>query len=213
MAAIAPPGHWPHPREAMNPQRVACKFFVQPDPTAPVDLHPFIGLFHRFIQEAVLPGLLIDVADYAHVPEGPGVLLIGHDVDYGLDLAGGRAGLLTTRKRLDGASLVEALGDTLLRGLRAIEAIEKDGSTGLRFDPRSVTVQVVDRLAAPNHDDGYAALAVEVAPVLARLYGEKVEVSRANADDPRKCLALRAVAQEGDSAAALADRLEEEGSR
>lgn len=191
----------------MNPQRVACKFFVEPDPTAPVELHPCIGLFHRFIQEAVLPGLLIDVADYTHVPEGPGVLLIGHDVDYGLDLGGGRAGLLTTRKRLDGASLTDALGDTLQRGLRAIDAIESDGSTGLRFDPRAVVIQVIDRLAAPNDEGAYAALTDEVAPVLAALYGEKVEMARAHAEDSRKCLALRATAQERESAAVLANRL------
>ena len=150
----------------MNPSRVACKFFVHPDPTAPVELHPFIGLFHRFIQEAAVPGLLIDVADYAHVPEGPGVLLVGHDVDYGLDLAGGRAGLLTTRKRLEGAPLAASLRSALEWGLRTVEAIESAASTVLRIDPRAVTIQVVDRLAGPNEASAYAELVKEAAPVL-----------------------------------------------
>lgn len=191
----------------MNPKRVACKFFVHPDPTAPLDLHPFIGLFHRFIQEGALPGLLLDVADYAHVPEGPGVLLVGHDVDYGLDLAGGRAGLLTTRKHLDGASLANALRSALGWGLRAIEAIESDAGIALRFDPHAVTIQVVDRLAGPNDTAAYQRLAAQAAPVLAELYGEKVEVARAQADDPRRCLALSAVSQESASAGELAQRL------
>lgn len=191
----------------MNPNRVACKFFVHPDPTAPLDLHPFIGLFHRFIRESAVPGLLIDVADYAHVPDGPGVLLVGHDVDYGLDLAGGRAGLLTTRKRLDGESLASALRSALEWGLRVVAAIESDGSTGLAIDPRAVTIQVVDRLAGPNDESAYQELAREAAPVLADLYGEKVDVSRAQADDARKCLAMRAVSQETASAGELADRL------
>jgi hypothetical protein len=83
----------------MNTQRIAVKFFVEPDPRATVDLEPFIAMFHRFIQQGSVEGLLIDVADYAHVIEGPGVILIGHDVDYGIDTTGGRAGLLVTRKR------------------------------------------------------------------------------------------------------------------
>ena len=61
----------------MNPQRIAIKFFVTPDPTEAVDLAPFTPLFHEFIQKASVPGLLIDVADYAHVPNGPGIILIG----------------------------------------------------------------------------------------------------------------------------------------
>jgi hypothetical protein len=192
----------------MHPKRVACKFFVHPDASAPVDLHPFIGLFHRFIQQAEVPGVLIDVADYAHVPEGPGVLLVGHDVDYGLDLAGGRAGLLTTRKQLSGAGLAEALRSALAWGLRTVEAIERDGSAGVRFDPSAVTVQVVDRLAGPNDAAAFSSLAERAAPVLAELYGEKHEVSRAQAEDPRRCLALHAVSQETASAGELAGRLE-----
>jgi hypothetical protein len=191
----------------MNPKRVACKFFIHPDASAEVDLHPFIGLFHRFIQAGALPGLLIDVADYAHVPEGPGVLLVGHEVDYGLDLAGGRAGLLTTRKQLGGASLADALRSALVWGLQAIDAIERDGSTGIRFDPSLVSVQVVDRLVAPNDAAGWASLLEQAAPVLADLYGEKVEVSRIQADDPRRCLALQAFCREAAPASELARRL------
>ena len=36
-----------------------------------IDLTQAIPVFHRWIQEQALPGLLIDVADYRHVPEGP----------------------------------------------------------------------------------------------------------------------------------------------
>lgn len=197
----------------MQPKRVACKFFVHPDPTAPVDLHPFIGLFHRFIQQETLPGLLIDVADYAHVPEGPGVLLVGHDVDYGLDLNAGRAGLLTTRKRLEGLDLASALRSALLWGLRAVDAIEHDGGAPVRFDPHAVTLLVPDRLVAPNDDAGYARLLELVAPVLSDLYDEKVELSRAGGGDPRSPLGLHAVAQEKAGAAELAERLVAGGAR
>lgn len=29
-----------------------------------------VKMFHRWIQQAAVPGLLIDVADYLHVPDG-----------------------------------------------------------------------------------------------------------------------------------------------
>jgi hypothetical protein len=67
----------------MDPHRIAIKFFVESDPRAAVDLEPFIPMFHRFVQQGSVEGLLVDVADYAHVRDGPGVILIGHDVDYG----------------------------------------------------------------------------------------------------------------------------------
>src|SRR4029453_8781118 len=116
----------------MNPLRLAIKIPA----TRPIPrdaLHPFIGVFHRFIQEQAVPGLLIDVADYAHVPEGPGVMLIGHEVDYGIDLARGRTGLLTVRKRAGESDLVALFRDTLAMTLAAARAIEADPTVDVRF--------------------------------------------------------------------------------
>ncbi|MGH0032145.1 MAG: hypothetical protein ACQGVC_20335 [Myxococcota bacterium] len=191
----------------MNPQRISCKFFLHPDPTAPVVLSPFIGMFHRFIQEKTLDGLLLDVADYAHVPDGPGILLVGHDVDYGLDLAEGRAGLLVVRKRYGELPAADALRLALASALGAITAIEADGSGDVRFATSAVTVQLLDRLATPNDDATYEAARSALAPVLSDLYGEKHEVARAHADDPRKPLTLTVTANEAPAADELAARL------
>ena len=79
------------------PQRIKVKYFVQ-EPAA-VDLPAFIPVFHHWIQEHRVEGLLIDVADYKHMQNGPGIVLIGHEADYALDLAGGRPGLIYDRKR------------------------------------------------------------------------------------------------------------------
>ena len=43
--------------------------------------------------------LLIDVADYEHVPNGPGTVLVSHEANIHLDLADGRPGLLYIRKQ------------------------------------------------------------------------------------------------------------------
>lgn len=191
----------------MIPQRVAAKFFISPDPTDDIELHPFIGLFHRFIQEHRVEGLLIDVADYAHVPDGPGVLLVGHDVDYGLDLTAGRAGLLTTRKRYEGLALGEVVRDTLRKALLAVQAIEDDGAAGVRFATDAVEIAFVDRLATPNTEEALAAVRAEVEPVVEKLFGAGYEIRRIHRDDARQSLALSVTATETVAAAALAERL------
>jgi hypothetical protein len=191
----------------MTPQRVACKLFVRPDPGAELDLTPFIGMFHRFIQRKSLDGLLIDVADYAHVPEGPGVLLVGHEFDYGLDLGGGRAGLLTTRKRYGKLALAEAARGVLIAALRAADAIERDGGAGVRFGTDALVIQVIDRLAAPNDRASYRAAVAELTPLLTDLYGEKHEVVHASEADPRQLLAIQVTARDAAPAAELAARL------
>ena len=35
-----------------------------------------VGVFHHWIKDTVCPEMLIDVAEYSHVPAGPGVMLI-----------------------------------------------------------------------------------------------------------------------------------------
>jgi rhodanese-related sulfurtransferase len=136
------------------------------------------------------------------------VALIGHEVDYVIDFAGGRAGLLVVRKRLDGRPAGEALGETLGMALEAIEAIEQDGGGGFRFATDGFEVQVFDRARAANDDDSFAALRAELEPVAAALFGaEGLTLARADADDARKALALHVGTPRSEPAATLAARL------
>ncbi|HVH19405.1 MAG TPA: rhodanese-like domain-containing protein [Myxococcota bacterium] len=198
----------------MKPQRIAVKFFAAPDPAAPVDLHPFIGIFHRFIQQKALPGLLVDVADYAHVPDGPGVILIGHEVDYGIDQAGGQTGLLAVRKRLAATPLADAARDALQRALAAVVAIEAEPEAKLRFATQAFQLDVLDRLAAPNDEAAFGAARQALAPVCDALYGAgSWKAERASADDPRKPLVLRVEAPGAPTASVLLDRIEKSASQ
>jgi len=191
----------------MIPKRIAAKFFVSPDPGAAVDVEPFIGVFHRFIQQGALEGLLLDVADYAHVPEGPGVLLVGHDVDYAIDQTGGRTGLLTTRKHFGDLPLSEVVRDLLRKSLIAIQAIEKDGGANLRFATDAVTLQFLDRLATPNTADDFEAARRGISPVFEKLFDAGCELTRAHGDDPRKPLSVSVTAREAVAADALLQKL------
>lgn len=189
-----------------NPRRIAAKFFAQPDSSAPADLSPFIGVFHRFIQNAALEGLLIDVADYRHVPDGPGVILIGHDVDYGIDLASGRPGLITTHKRAAAFPLAEALRDTVRRALIAVRALEHASEP--RFATSRLELRFVDALALPNSDASYEAVREEIDSVVAPLFGASgYLLARAGADDPRGMLTAVVDAIDAPDVGSLLDRI------
>jgi len=160
----------------MLPQRLSIKIFAA-DPGA-VDLDVFTPIFHRWIQNRAVEGLLIDVADYKHVPDGPGILLIGHEADYSLDMAEGRPGLLYTRKRELPASLDEGLRQARRLALAACQLIEAE--TALRFDVQQAEVTLLDRLNTPNTEENFAALEPQVRAVFADL--GKLNITRAYTD-------------------------------
>lgn len=174
-----------------NPQRLAVKICARSPQLSHAELEASVALFHRYIQQQRLPGLLLDVADYAHVPGGPGVVLIGHDVDYGIDQSGGRAGLLVLRKRNRELALAELIRDTLRFAFAAAAALEIDGPSAFLLDLGRLEIRVPDRLALRNDAAGAAALERAARPLLAALYGSAApRVNHASAADPRCMLAI-----------------------
>lgn len=143
-------------------------------PSAEVEAEEFIPVFHRWITGRVLPELLIDVADYSHVPEGPGVLLIGHDAQYAYDLSRGEPGLLYSRRRetsaeLQGIDTLDRRVESLLAcAFRACDLIEAEPALAGRvaFDRGRVELRVNDRLF-PRTDDAAATLAAALERALA----------------------------------------------
>jgi hypothetical protein len=138
-----------------------------------IDFDAAIPVFHRWIQERRIGGLWIDVADYRHVPDGPGVLLVGHEADCALDQSEGPAGLLYNRKRLAHGSNVERLGEALRAALVACRALEQEpelARRGLAFDGARLRLIVNDRLAAPNVEETMTSLRPDIEALLARVY-------------------------------------------
>jgi len=120
-----------------------------------------------------LPELLIDVADYKHVPDGPGIMLIGHEADYSLDETDGRLGLLYNRK-----TPIEANGQTALQQAydSAVHAVKKLESAPvfegkLVFDRSEVEVILNDRLDFPNTEETWTKLLPEFETFFAGIYG------------------------------------------
>ena len=84
----------------MNLQHINIKIYTEKMEANPADFNP---AFQTWIQKKLTEELLIDVADYLHVPAGPGMVLIGHEADYSMDQTDHRWGLRYNRKApLDG---------------------------------------------------------------------------------------------------------------
>ena len=63
-------------------------------------LEPLIPIFHGWVRESAFGELLLDIADYRHVPAGPGLVVIGQACDYSVDNTDNRLGVNTRGARL-----------------------------------------------------------------------------------------------------------------
>jgi hypothetical protein len=162
------------------------KLFAEPGTT--LNWADLIPVFHRWIRESAVPGSLIDVADYAHVPEGPGVMLIGDDGFYSVDNRAGELGVLYNRRRElsgDARAKLEQAYDT---ALIAAKLLEKE-VPGLRFREQDFEVFVNDRMLAPNTEETDQS----VRPVVEEFCGNrglKATISR-DSSDARSLYRLR----------------------
>jgi hypothetical protein len=163
----------------MDAHKLQLKLYVTPESARAVHAEAFVPVYHRFIKERVLPELTIDVANYDHVPKGPGVVLIGHGSDYFMDEGEGRLGLLTNRKRA-GVAAGERLSDLARRTFHVASLLEKDPTLAgkLKFATNELLFKVNDRLAAPNTDATLAAVRGELEAWGKTLFGGSVELVR-----------------------------------
>jgi hypothetical protein len=165
----------------MNVQHINIKLFIE-NPQF-VNLADYSAVFNTWIQNHKLEELLIDVADYLHVPNGPGLLLIGHEADYSLDNRAGRLGLLYNRKKQSEGTAQEKLAQAARAVLTAARLLEKEN--GLQFNTREFQVLINDRLLVPNTIETFVTLEPELRVFFDKLFnGTEYEISYKT--DPRE---------------------------
>jgi hypothetical protein len=177
----------------MDATRLDVKLFAED--SSRFELSALTPVFHGWIQRNVIEDeLLIDVADYSHVIDGPGVLLVGHEAQYGLDQNKGRTGLLYSqrRARLDG--FANALRYSLQHALRAASLLQKEESLigKLKFNGQELLLRVNDRLRAPNTPETYRALEPALRAGLAPLFGAELSLEPAPASGELLTIQVRA---------------------
>lgn len=161
-----------------------------------LDPDSVVPMFHDWIRASAVEGLLIDVARYAHVPDGPGIVLIGHEGDYALDLAAGRPWLRYTLKRDNDGSPRELVARSLRR---LAGAAVQAALAGVETANGEIVVRIYDRLRAPNDSVARGALSPEVAAGIADVLGDVTLQSNGISDDPREPLGFRVIVAGGRS--------------
>jgi hypothetical protein len=170
----------------MDFHRIGVKFFAA-DP-ASIQLEAFIPIFHGWIQKQNLTGhLLIDVHDYSHMHQGPGILLVAHEGNFSIDMGEGRPGLMYYRKAPITLPPAEQLVTILRSALQACRLLEKD--VRMRFNMDKFVVFANDRLHAPNSDSTLAELQPELSAALKQVFESgEFQLTRTSLDPKERFL-------------------------
>ena len=185
----------------MDLHRIQFKFFIE-DPSS-ISTEAAFRIFNRWIS-AAKDEVLVDVADYSHVPEGPVTLLAGHEANYSIDNTGGELGLLYARKQPLEGDLDARLHAACRAALDACNRLEQDPllEGKLSFRAGDLLFVANDRLSAPNDGATRAALEPALNALLGRLYGGASSVLTADSDT-RRLFSLRARTEDSSATAAL----------
>lgn len=173
----------------MDLHKFGIKFFAAD--AEGVDILRLIPVYHRWIQQGALEDLLIDVADYSHVPAGPGVMLIAHEGNYALDETSHQPGVLYYSKRKLNGELQERLVEVARKALSAAELMSRDAELegALKVPGNRLQFFANDRLVAPNTEAAYEELEPSLRVFLDRLYAGAPYTLRREAD-PKERLSV-----------------------
>jgi hypothetical protein len=168
----------------MQLQHVNVKLLVQNPEGA--NLEPLIPVFHSWIENQNGDELLIDVADYTHVPAGPGIVLIGHEGNYSVDNTGNRLGVRYNRKAVFDGGNQDCLAQAARSALTACRRLEEEPRLEKKFlfNGQDIEIFVNDRLVAPNTDSTREALDAEFQTFSRKMFRGK-EYSISYGADPR----------------------------
>ena len=136
----------------------------------------FIPVFHTWIQEKVVADhLLIDVADYSHIPDGPGVMLIAHEGHFSLDQEKCQPGIMYMRRAKMGGDFNERFNQVLSNTIEAANRLRNNDITNnVYFISNLFRFIANDRLYAENTIDNQ------------HLYKEKIQKAINNKYPDRK---------------------------
>jgi len=157
----------------MESSKLNVKFYAD---ATDLNLADVVPIYHSWIQFHSIPDhLLIDVADYNHVPDGPGVVLIAHEANIYLDRFDGRLGLTYSRKAPLPGNFTDRLRFCFAAALQAASLLDGNAELGgIKFRTNEVNFKINDRLAAPNSPETFASVKPELEKFSRELFGSTV---------------------------------------
>lgn len=154
----------------------------------PLGINPaqVVDVFHRWVAQQSMPEMLVDVAELLHVPNGPGVIAVGHDCDYSLDHTGGIWGVLHRRKTpLEGTN-ADRIAHAIRSAAHAGQLLEVEFTDGLKLSRTTFEIIINERILAPNTAATYAAAKPEIETGLRALLGHNDFTIEAHDKEPRQ---------------------------
>jgi hypothetical protein len=166
----------------MELQHINLKFYIENAES--LNLESFHGVFNSWIQRSLTNDLLVDVAEYLHVHNGPGIMLIGHNANYSFDNAVGRLGFLYNRKSQVEGTNRQRLAQAAHDALSAMRILEKENR--LRFVGNEAQLIINDRLVVPNTAETFAELKADLDAFFGTLFkGSNVTLVHSSLSEPR----------------------------
>jgi hypothetical protein len=188
----------------MDSSKLVVKFHA--DDTSRIAPDEILPVFHSWIRSQALPDhLLIDVADYSHVRDGPGVVLVAREANIYFDRFDKRTGLSYWRKQPLEGSFTDRLRFAFGAALEAAALLESSLADRVRLRTDRATFQINDRLLAPNTPETFAPVAPQLESFLSELYQTEVQLQPGS--DPTKLFAIRIDAPGAPDLKTLLERL------
>jgi len=164
----------------MDVFKIAVKIFASAnDPGGSAQPDPFVAIFHHWIQNQSVEGhRLIDVADYGHVANGPGTVLVSSEANFYMDRAENRLGLLYSRKLPLAGSFRDRLSAAIRETLKAAAKLELEPLVQgkLKFKTDEILIRLNDRLLAPPNEQTIAAARDDVRAVADNFFGAAAQI-------------------------------------
>jgi len=111
----------------------------------------FIPTFHNWIQNKSIPNhLLIDVIDYSHIADGPGVMLIAHEGQFSLDQEYKKPGMMYMRKTSIDSEFADCFHLVFATVQHAASLLASSTDNTLKFSNKSFRFIANDRRVAEN---------------------------------------------------------------
>ncbi|MCY4536001.1 MAG: hypothetical protein OXB91_11610 [Bryobacterales bacterium] len=133
-------------------QRIDVKLLL--DVPSKPDLDQFLVIFDRWRKDEDHPADWVDLADYAHLTSGPGILIAGKRDTFSVNLNPPGPGLLTSVRSGLAGSLEDRFREALRRATEFNAAVMAEPEFPVEFAVREGAWEIYlnDRLGYPNTD-------------------------------------------------------------
>jgi len=155
----------------MDLQRIHIKLLT--DAPRTLDLEPFIEIFGRWRADKNHPVGWVDLADYAHVPRGMGIVLVGFQANFAFDMSDPAPGILYAAKKGLAGTHAERIASAMRACLELSRRLtgEKEFPPGVQLRTDALEIYFPDRLVTPNTNETDAELRPAVELAIGALYG------------------------------------------